>query len=119
MGVPGLLDLFAGTESEHILHLLWSFQVDSEPPSHPFTASITLGWEEGVAQSYRCAGEYQGQGATEVSEEDEGNDHPDDYPICLTTCALQQTQVADHQGDLEEADAELVNGPAGKIDPGI
>lgn len=54
-----------------------------------------------------------------MSEEDEGNDHPDDYPICLAICALQQTQVADHQGDLEEADAELVNGPAGKIDPGI
>lgn len=52
-------------------------------------------------------------------EEDKGNGAPDDHAVDAVVGALQQAQVADEQGNLEEADADLIDGAAGKVDASI
>lgn len=51
-----------------------------------------------------------------MSKEYEDNSGPHDLGIEFVVCALQEAQVADEQGDFEEADAELIDRSTGKVD---
>ena len=54
-----------------------------------------------------------------MGHEDKDNGHPHHEAVCLLSCAFQQTQVADQQGNLEETDAHLVNWTTSEIDPSV
>ncbi|EGX93100.1 hypothetical protein CCM_04472 [Cordyceps militaris CM01] len=90
-GVPRLVNLDMAHVSQKLL----------------FKASIS---------SYRIAVKDEGEGAAQVIEKDKRNGGPDDDAVCAIVGALQQAQVADEQGNLEEADADLVDGAAGVVD---
>ena len=49
--------------------------------------------------------------------QEDGNDgNPDDATVYPLVRALKQLQIADQQRNLEEADAELVEGASGEVD---
>jgi hypothetical protein len=54
-----------------------------------------------------------------MREEDAGDGTVDNEAVSLVVGALEQTEVANEKGNLEEADADLVNGSAGVVDPGV
>lgn len=68
---------------------------------------------------HRFASQDQGQGASQVAGEDENDRSPYHYPGFAVVGPLEQPQVADQQGNFEEADAQLVNRSAGKVGSGI
>ncbi len=70
---------------------------------------------ESRAPTYGLAGEDQGKGAPQMPSDDADHGDPDDAAVDDVRGALEQPQVADEQGDLEEADAQLVDGSAGIV----
>lgn len=70
---------------------------------------------ESRAPTYGLAGEDQGQSAPQVARDDADHGDPDDAPVDNVRGAFEQPEIADEQGDLEEADAQLVDGPAGIV----
>jgi hypothetical protein len=54
-----------------------------------------------------------------MAQEDGDDGDPDDAPVHSLVGALEEAEVADQQGNLEEADAELVKGPSGIVEAGI
>lgn len=53
-----------------------------------------------------------------MRKRDEYNGSPHDAAVDALVRALEEPEVADQQRDLEEADADLVDGPAGVVDAG-
>jgi len=62
------------------------------------------------------ARENQRQGAAQMAHEDEDDRHPHDAAVDDLVGALEEAQVADQEGDLEEADAQLVERPTGIVE---
>lgn len=52
-------------------------------------------------------------------EKDKGDADPDSDTVDAVVSTLEQAQVADEQGNLEEADADLINRASSKIDSTI
>lgn len=73
-------------------------------------------WRERVPRLVHwLARQNERQGASQVSHDDENDGSPYNPPVCDVVCALEQTKVADQQGDFEEADAQLVNRSSGVV----
>lgn len=64
---------------------------------------------------YRLARQNERQSASQVPENDEQDGSPDHPSICGVVRSLEQAQITDQQGDLEEADAQLVDRTAGIV----
>lgn len=54
-----------------------------------------------------------------MAKKNENHANPNDDAIRSVVCPLQQLQIADAQGQLEETDAQLVPRPTGKVDSGV
>lgn len=65
------------------------------------------------------AGENQAQSAPQVRGKDGDHGNPDHPAVEHMAGAFKQTQVTDQEGNLEETDAHLVDGSAGKVGAGV
>lgn len=65
---------------------------------------------------HRRAGKDQSKGATQMADEDGDDGDPDEDAVGALARRLQQTQVAEQQRNLEQTDAKLIDGAAGKVD---
>lgn len=51
-----------------------------------------------------------------MSDEDQDDGQPDDAAVVLLVGSLEKTQITDQQGNLEKADAQLVEWATCKVD---
>lgn len=65
--------------------------------------------------TYRSASQDQSQSTAQVSGHDGNHGSPDDPSVNDVVCPFKQPLVADQQRHLEEADAQLVDWPAGIV----
>ncbi len=88
---------------------------DVTPHQHPNrTPGEDKAWSLGRG-TYRIARQDQGQRTPQVASHDGNHGDPDYPPVDAVGGSLEEPQVADQQRNLEEADAQLVDGPAGIV----
>lgn len=80
----------------------------------------TLAILEGIPRLVdRRAGKDEGERARQVCQEHHDDGPVDGEAVGFVVGALQEAEVADEEGDLEEADADLVDGSTGEVDPRV